>query len=613
VSAADGISPASPVTPAGPGAAVEVRDLCVSTRAGVPIVSGVSFDVAAKETLGLVGESGSGKSTVAVALLGFARPGLEVTGGTVRIGDTQVLDLKEDELREARGRLVSYVPQDPAAGLNPAHRIGTQLREAFKVHEKLGKEELRTRIEDLLKAVNLPSTKQFLRSYPHQLSGGQQQRVVTAIAFACRPPLIVLDEPTTGLDVTTQKYILATINDLAANFDASAVYVSHDLPAVAEVAGRTAVMYAGRIVEVATTEQLFSQPRHPYSAGLLNAAPSAHQASRLVGIEGRPPRPGQWPQGCSYAPRCPRAQDDCLRGVPPLSPTESGSLVRCLHPMPVAEGSGLHLVPSPVPVVKGEHALEVGDLVADYGGKQILHDVAFGVKEGECTAVVGESGSGKTTLARCLVGLHTRWAGEITLDGEALERGARERPREQLRRMQYIFQNPFGSLNPTMTVAENIEEPLRHFEKMSRDERRAKVIEVLGNVHLGEDFADVLPGRISGGERQRVAVGRALAVNPEVLVCDEITSALDVSVQALLVEQLRDLQMERGLTMVFITHNLAVVRSIAQNVIVLQTGRIVEAGSVESVLSAPKHPYTRQLLEDLPTLDVTEPAAAGGT
>jgi peptide/nickel transport system ATP-binding protein len=280
--------------------------------------------------------------------------------------------------------------------------------------------------------------------------------------------------------------------------------------------------------------------------------------------------------------------------------------------MPVSEGTGLHLVPSPVPVVKGEHALEVGDLVADYGGKQILHDVAFGVKEGECTAVVGESGSGKTTLARCLVGLHTRWDGEITLDGEALERGARERPREQLRRMQYIFQNPYGSLNPTMTVAENIEEPLRHFEKMSRAERRAKVIEVLGTVHLGEDFADVLPGRISGGERQRVAVGRALAVNPEVLVCDEITSALDVSVQALLVEQLRDLQMDRGLTMVFITHNLAVVRSIAQNVIVLQTGRIVEAGSVESVLSAPKHPYTRQLLEDLPTLDPAEQAAAGG-
>jgi peptide/nickel transport system ATP-binding protein len=603
VSAANGAAPA----------AVEVRDLCVSmVGSGVPIVSGVSFDVAEKETLGLVGESGSGKSTVAVALLGFARPGLEITGGTVRVGDTQVLDLKDEDLREARGALVSYVPQDPAAGLNPAQRIGAQLREAFRVHEKLGKEELRSRTDDLLKAVNLPNTKQFLRCYPHQLSGGQQQRIVIAIAFACRPRLIVLDEPTTGLDVTTQRYILETINDMAANFGASAVYVSHDLPAVAEVAGRTAVMYAGRIVEVATTEQLFSQPRHPYSAGLLHAAPSARQANRLVGIEGRPPRPGHWPRGCSYAPRCPRAQEDCRQAVPQLAGTDSGSLVRCLHPMPVAEGGGLRLVPSPTPVVKGGHALEIERLIADYGGRQILHDVGFAVKEGECTAVVGESGSGKTTLARCLVGLHTRWDGEIKLDGESLEQGARERPREQLRRMQYIFQNPFGSLNPTMSVAENIEEPLRHFESMSRKERRAKVLEVLGTVHLGEDFADILPGRISGGERQRVAVGRALAVNPEVLVCDEITSALDVSVQALLVEQLRDLQMQRGLTMVFITHNLAVVRSIAQNVIVLQAGRIVEAGTVESVLSEPKHPYTRQLLEDLPTLDPTEQAAARG-
>ncbi|MBS1887447.1 MAG: ABC transporter ATP-binding protein [Actinobacteria bacterium] len=598
---------------AGARPAVEVRDLCVSMiGSGVPIVSGVSFDVAERETLGLVGESGSGKSTVAVALLGFARPGLEITGGSVRIGEVEVLDLKDEALREARGELVSYVPQDPAAGLNPAHRIGTQLREAFQVHEKLGKNELRGRIEELLKAVNLPTDKQFLRCYPHQLSGGQQQRVVIAIAFACRPRLIVLDEPTTGLDVTTQRYILETINDMAANFGASAVYVSHDLPAVAEVAARTAVMYAGRIVEVATTEQLFSQPRHPYSAGLLNAAPSAHQANRLVGIEGRPPRPGHWPQGCSYAPRCPHARADCRQAVPPLAPTESGSLVRCLHPMAVSDGGVLRLVPSPKPEVKGGEALEIERLVADYGGRQILHEVGFAVKEGECTAVVGESGSGKTTLARCLVGLHTRWDGEIRLDGESLRQGARERSREQLRRMQYIFQNPFGSLNPTMTVAENIEEPLRHFESLSRNERRAKALEVLGTVHLGEDFADVLPGRISGGERQRVAVGRALVVNPEVLVCDEITSALDVSVQALLVEQLRDLQMQRGLTMVFITHNLAVVRSIAQNVIVLQTGTIVEAGSVEGVLSAPKHPYTRQLLEDLPTLDPAEQATAGG-
>jgi peptide/nickel transport system ATP-binding protein len=598
---------------AGGKTVVEVRDLSVRMIATkTPIVTGVSFDVAERQTMGLVGESGSGKSTVAVALLGFARRGLEISGGSVRVGDVDVLQLRGDALRDARGHLVSYVPQDPAAGLNPAHRIGSQLREAFTVHEKLGKKELEERIADLMAAVNLPTDKQFLRSYPHQLSGGQQQRVVIGIAFACRPKLIVLDEPTTGLDVTTQRYILEKINEMAADYGASAVYVSHDLPAVAQVASKTAVMYAGRIVEVASTSKLFRQPRHPYSAGLLKAAPSADEANRLVGIEGRPPRPGHWPNGCSYAPRCPRAQDDCLREVPPLAPVEGGSEVRCLHPIPLERSGDLALTPAPAPQQLEGTAIQVSSLIAGYGPKEILHDVTFGVPRGECTAVVGESGSGKTTLARCLVGLHSNWKGEIKFDGEPLRNGARERPREQLRRMQYIFQNPFGSLNPTMTVTENIEEPLRHFENLSRRDRRAKALGILDAVNLGKDFADVLPSRISGGERQRVAVGRALIVEPEVLVCDEITSALDVSVQALLIEQLRDLQLQRGLTMVFITHNLAVVRSIAQNAIVLQTGTIVEAGPTDRVLGEPRHPYTRQLLEDLPKMEPWEQAAAAG-
>ena len=463
-----------------------------------------------------------------------------------------------------------------------------------------------------MRAVNLPSTKQFLRSYPHQLSGGQQQRVVIAIAFACRPRLIVLDEPTTGLDVTTQRYILEKINEMAAGYGASAVYVSHDLPAVAQVASKTAVMYAGRIVEVASTAKLFREPRHPYSAGLLKAAPSADETNRLVGIEGRPPRPGHWPSGCSYAPRCPRAQEDCRGQEPRLAPVEGDSLVRCLHPIPLEGAAALALTAAPRPEPLDGTAVQVSELIAGYGPKEILHDLAFGVPRGECTAIVGESGSGKTTLARCLVGLHSDWKGQITLNGQPLRKGAREREHEQLRRMQYIFQNPFGSLNPTMTVIENVEEPLRHFERLSPRDRRRKALDILDTVHLGQDFADILPSSISGGERQRVAVARALVVEPEVLVCDEITSALDVSVQALLIEQLRDLQLQRGLTMVFITHNLAVVRSIAQNAIVLQTGTIVEAGPTERVLDDPQHPYTRQLLEDLPRMEPSEPAAALG-
>jgi peptide/nickel transport system ATP-binding protein len=282
-----------------------------------------------------------------------------------------VLQLSGDKLRDARGRLVSYVPQDPAAGLNPAHRVGSQLQEAFGVHEKIEKNELEERMADLMKAVNLPFTKQFRRSYPHQLSGGQQQRVVIAIAFACRPKLIVLDEPTTGLDVTTQRYILEKINEMAADYGASAVYVSHDLPAVAQVASKTAVMYAGRIVEVAGTATLFRQPRHPYSAGLLAAAPSADETNRLVGIEGRPPRPGHWPSGCSYAPRCPRAQEDCLREAPVLRPLEGNSLVRCLHPIPLEGSDALALTAAPQPESLEGTALQVSGLIAGASARRL--------------------------------------------------------------------------------------------------------------------------------------------------------------------------------------------------------------------------------------------------
>ncbi|OJU79792.1 MAG: peptide ABC transporter ATP-binding protein [Solirubrobacterales bacterium 70-9] len=573
-------------------------------RTGVPIVEGVSFSIEAGRTLGLVGESGSGKSTVAVGLLGYARRGLEIAAGTVRIGDTDILALDPKGLRSARGRIVSYVPQDPAAGLNPAHRLGPQLREAITAHGDVPKGELDGRVNDLLESVNLPATKKILRSYPHQISGGQQQRIAIAIAFACRPRLIVLDEPTTGLDVTTQRHILATIDELASVHDAAAVYVSHDLAAVAEVATDTAVMYAGRIVERAPTARLFAAPRHPYTVGLIASAPSAEKAHRLLGIEGHPPRPGSWPDGCAYADRCPRALPDCRAGVPKLLEESPGQLVRCINPVPIDATTEIVLDVPTLPTSQ-EMALSVRGLVADYSGTPVLHDIQLDVPRGKVTAVVGESGSGKTTLARCLVGLHSSWQGEVLLgtDSTSLAPGASERSSDQLREMQYIFQNPFGSLNPTMTVVENVEEPLRHFERISRAERRARAIAALETVSLGAQFADTMPGRMSGGERQRAAVARGLVVEPSVLVCDEITSALDVSVQALLVEQLRDLQIERNLSMVFITHNLAVVRSIAQNMIVLQQGRIVEQGTVDAVLGNPQHPYTRQLLEDLPRLE----------
>jgi peptide/nickel transport system ATP-binding protein len=582
----------------------------VLKRSRIPVVEDVSFSIPAGEIMGLVGESGSGKSTVGLALLNYVRRGLAIDSGKVQIDETSVLDLSGAALRRARGSLVAYVPQDPASGLNPVLTLGHQLREAVSIHsERLDPgETVDDRVSLLLDEVRLPDTKTLRGSYPHQVSGGQAQRIGIAMAFACRPRLIVLDEPTTGLDVTTQRHIIETIRQLTDAHDVSAVYVSHDLPVVAEIADSTAVMYAGRLVEHADAGELFAAPRHPYTVGLLKAAPTPDRAGALVGIEGRPPRPGAWPAGCVFADRCDFVSEECRAAQPPLSPIEPGHLVRCIHPVLSERQAEETAAAATTESAAGTGVLEVAGLDAHYGDFQVLQDLHFSVPAGRCVAIVGESGSGKTTLARCLVGLQSNWSGEASFEGERLDPVVdKRRPRDR-RAIQYVFQNPYASLNPRLSVGENVEEPLRFFERWSRQERRKKTLEALDQVSLGSDFADRMPDQLSGGERQRAAVARALIVDPQLLICDEVTSALDVSVQALLVEQLRDLQHQRGLTMLFITHNLAVVRSIAQDVIVLQGGCIVEFGPVEQVLSSPRHTYTKQLLADLPR--IAGPAAA---
>jgi peptide/nickel transport system ATP-binding protein len=585
-------------------AGLSVSGLCVvMAKSRIPVVDDVGFDIAQGSVMGLVGESGSGKSTVGLALLNHARRGLEISGGEVLLGTMNVLSLRGSALRRTRGRLVAYIPQDPATGLNPALRVGAQLREAVSIHKGLLSEgeTLDDRCRALLDEVRLQSTKAILRSYPHQLSGGQQQRIGIAMAFACRPSLVVLDEPTTGLDVTTQRHVLDTIRTLSASYNVTAVYISHDLPVVAEIADHAAVMYAGRIVEYGRTSELFAAPRHPYTSRLLRAVPSPDRTELLTGIEGHPPAPGRWPPGCSFADRCEFAQDDCRHSSPALQDTESGRTLRCFHPLAAGAGDGAGGGVATLEAVDGR-GLEIRNLVARYGSLEVLHNVEISVDAGACVAIVGESGSGKTTLARCLVGLHTNWSGTVAFDGDALATEPRRRSLAERKRVQYVFQNPYGSLNPRLSVGENVEEPLRYFERLGWRERRTRVADILEVVALGRAFADRMPGQLSGGERQRAAVARALVVDPDLLVCDEVTSALDVSVQALLVEQLRDLQRRRGLTMVFITHNLAVVRSIAQSVVVLEHGTVVESGLVTGVLQAPTHPYTRELLEDLPRL-----------
>jgi peptide/nickel transport system ATP-binding protein len=589
-----------------------VSNLTVTTKSRrTPIVAGVSFDLRPGQVLGLVGESGSGKSTVAVALLGLARRGLEITDGAVLIDDRNVLALSPRELREARGSLISYVPQDPGAGLNPGRKVGWQLREALTVHRAAlpPGQSVEDRILEVLAEVGLPADRELLERYPHQLSGGQQQRVALGMAFAARPRVIVLDEPTTGLDVTTQRRVLDTVRELTARHQVMSVYISHDLSVVAQIAQRVAVMYAGRIAEIGPAGSLFTAPRHPYTAGLVAAAPSATRATILQGIEGRPPRPGTWPAGCCFADRCGKAEPDCTTRLPDLRLVGPDQHARCLHP--VATGAAkIADRPAAPRVAERGNALKVRDLFARYGAHhgahQVLHDVDLDLRAGQCTAVVGESGSGKTTLARCLVGLHDRWQGSVTFGEVPIGPRPKDRTPEMRRRIQYVFQNPYASLNPRLSVGQNLEEPLRHFTSLNRRARRERVHAVLSEVALSAAYADRMPDQLSGGERQRVAVGRALIVEPDILVCDEITSALDVSVQALVVEQLRRLQRERGLSLLFITHDLAVVRSLAQHVVVLEAGRAVESGPVDSVLAAPSEPYTKKLLADLPDLGRAE-------
>jgi peptide/nickel transport system ATP-binding protein len=593
------------VRPAEAGLVVEGLTV-VTERRGTPVVEDINFRVAPGQVLGLVGESGSGKSTVGVALLGLARKGLRISKGVVCVDGIDILSLKGKDLQNARGRLVAYVPQDPASGLNPALRVGRQLREAIAIHSDTlaSGQTIDERVVQLMDEVGLPSTPAFLNSYPHQMSGGQQQRVGIAMAFSCRPRVIVLDEPTTGLDVTTQRRVLDTVRELTVEHQVTSVYVSHDLAVVAQLADQTAVLYAGRLVEHAATASVFRGARHPYAVGLLKAVPSSARSEILVGIEGRPPRPGRWPRGCSFAARCPSAAEDCRQELPMLRDlgVSEPHWVRCHFPQPPVS---VDHAKRPVPALAGspDSVLTVRNLAARYGQREVLRDVSFDVPAGRCTAVVGQSGSGKTTLARSLVGLHTNWSGDVKFCGENLTEQPQRRTKEQRRKVQYVFQNPYGSLDPRMTVLENLEEPLRYFSKLSRRERGDKVHEILQTVALSSEYADRLPGQLSGGERQRVAVGRALIVDPEVMVCDEITSALDVSVQALLVEQLRQLQTDRGLSMVFITHNLAVVRSIAQEVVVLSDGVIVEHGAVDRVLDHPAHEYTQRLLADLPSTE----------
>jgi peptide/nickel transport system ATP-binding protein len=512
---------------------LRAEGLTVELPGGRRAVEDVSIAVAPGEILGLVGESGSGKTTLALALLGYARRGCRIVAGFVEVAGAPMTGLAETEVRSRRGRVISYVPQDPALALSPSLRIRDAIGDVAREHGG-GSGSGRGRVLDALERVQLPNDSVFAQRYPHELSGGQQQRVAIATALVCEPAAVVMDEPTTGLDVVTQARILEEVERLRSEHGIAVVYVSHDLAVVASIADRVAVMYGGRIVEEGETAQVITRPRHEYTRDLVAAIP------RLVAAR-------------AAAERRPAI-------------------------------------------------LTVEGLSAAHGAATVVEDVSLALPRGACLAVVGESGSGKTTVARCIAGLHAPTAGVISLAGTPLATRARARTREQRRRLQIVFQNPYDSLNPRHRVRDEIARPARLLRGLSGDEAQAEVARLLERVRLPAAVAARYPAELSGGERQRVAIARALAAGPEILVCDEITSALDVSVQAAVLELLQELRTELALSLVFISHDLAVVGAVADDVLVLERGRIRESGPTARVLASPEDDYTRRLLEAAPRL-----------
>ena len=588
----------------------------------VHVLSDVSLTLERGASLGIVGESGCGKSTLALALLGFLRPGGRLLNGAVRLDGTDLFALGPAELQAVRGRRVALVPQSASQALTPNLRVGQQIAESLELHQGLAGAAAEAAAVDLLAQVRLPKPAEIARRYPHQLSGGQQQRVAIAMALAGGPELLVLDEPTTGLDVTTQSHILDLLDEIRERTRAALIYVSHDLGVIAQVSERLAVMYAGEVVEHGPTTELFARPRHPYTRGLLASAPRLSHAALPVALPGRPPAPDARPAGCAFAPRCAFADERCTAEAPALVAVDSPTLphdARCHHWLRVAEASFALPVSLGVRVRREAPALvDVQGLEVRYGqlGLESLWRRASGapapppavqgvhltIRRGETLALVGESGSGKSTIARAIAGLQPVTAGELRLGEHDLRRPSGRRPVELRRTVQLIFQNPDASLNPRQTVGQILERPLQIFFGLPRLERRRRVAELLDQMRLGAHYAERFPGQLSGGEKQRVAIARAFAAEPELVLCDEVVSALDVSVQAAVLELLARLKAERGVTYLFISHDLAVVRAIADRVAVLFGGRLCEVGTAPQVYGPPFHPYTESLLAAVPDL-----------
>ena len=583
--------------------ALAMSGLTVRVGRGPAIIEDVDLRLTRGEILGVVGESGSGKTTAALSLLGFASDGVEIASGSFELGGTVVA--ADESLRALRGSVISYVPQDPGRALNPSLRIADAILDVATAHA--GPPDPDALVVRMLDAVGLPSDEEFRRRFPHQISGGQQQRVLIAMALVGNPAVIVLDEPTTGLDVITQERILSLLVRLRDEQGIAMVCVAHDLSVVAQIADRIAVMYAGRIVEQGSLQKVLGHPRHPYTRGLLASIPDHARPRVLDAMPGIAVGVGERPAGCSFRPRCALSVDRCAEDMPPLLPIEDRHEVRCFRweqtprvsPILLQERSGVdsgRRTVLQVEQLRAEH-------VSHRGGRVVAAaDVSFSVQAGACVALVGESGSGKTTIARAIAGLHPIAYGRVKLGDDEVASLVRRRPVDHRRRIQLVFQSAAEALNPRRTVGDSIGRPAQVLRGLGPREVPREVARLLEAVRLPARVSERYPGQLSGGERQRVAIARALAADPEVILCDEITSALDVSVQAAVLRVLGDLRRDFGLGLLFITHNLGVVATVADEVLVLEHGLICERGPTTDVLEHPTHPYTQRLLDAAPSV-----------
>ncbi|WP_405487639.1 dipeptide ABC transporter ATP-binding protein [Nocardia sp. NBC_00511] len=600
---------------------LEVSDLRVSfpgEEGRIDAVRGVNYTVADGEVLAIVGESGSGKSVSSLAVMGLL-PDQARVQGSIRLRGQELLGMGDRQLSALRGSKISMVFQDPLSALTPVYRVGDQIAEALLAHGKMGKKDAAARAVELLDLVGIPEAAVRAKAFPHEFSGGMRQRVVIAMAIANDPELIICDEPTTALDVTVQAQILNLLRKARDITGAGVVFITHDMGIAATLADRVAVMYAGRIVETARTTELFQSPRMPYTVGLLGSIPRLDGPARapLVPIVGAPPAMHALPDGCPFAPRCPVAIDDCHIAEPPLQDTDPGHRAACIRVAEVGSEALFtayrrEVPPVPTPVSTDERVvLRISELRKTFpitsgvvfkrrtGEVKAVDGVSFEIKSGRTLALVGESGSGKSTTLTQIMELIAPESGSIEVLGSDVAALTKTRRREIRRKLQIVFQDPSASLDPRLPIFDALAEPLR-IDGRPSNEIQGRVRDLLKLVGLRPEHADRYPADFSGGQKQRINIARALALDPEILVLDEPVSSLDVSIQAGVLNLLRDLQAERGLSYLFVSHDLSVVRNLAHDIAVMYQGKLVEYGAAEQVFENPRHEYTRALIDAVP-------------